>query len=126
MGNDRRTAGVLVHHVATMYPIEIDVARSVGSGKAVTDITWEVVAQFNAKHAEEKAAVTKAEALELLHQNSRKASEAVREFTDEELDRAAAFSLSCARRSLRSSLLKTINYATDGTTCGEYAGPLGR
>jgi len=94
MGNDRRTAGVLVHHVATMYPIEIDVARSVGSGKAVTDITWEVVAQFNAKHAEEKAAVTKAEALELLRQNSRKASDAVREFTDEELDRAAAFSLS--------------------------------
>jgi len=94
MGNDRRTAGVLVHHVATMYPIEIDVARSVGSGKAVTDITWEVVAQFNAKHAEEKTAVTKAEALELLRQNSRKASDAVREFTDEQLDRAAAFSLS--------------------------------
>jgi len=95
MGNDRRTAGVLVHHVATMYPIEIDVARSAGSGKAVSDITWEVVAQFNAKHAEEKAGVTKSEAIKLLRQNSRKASDAVREFTDEELDRAAAFSLSC-------------------------------
>jgi SAM-dependent methyltransferase len=94
MGNDSRTAGVLVHHVATMYPIEIDAARSIASGKAVTDITWDGVAQFNAMHAHEKAGVTKAEALKLLRQNSRKASEAVRAFTDEQLDRAAAFSLS--------------------------------
>jgi len=83
-----------VHHVATMYPIEIDAARSIASGQAVTEVTWDAVAQFNAKHAEEKAGVTKAEALELLHRNSRKASDSVRTFTDEQLDRAAAFSLS--------------------------------
>lgn len=94
IGNDNRTAGVLVHHVATMYPIEIDAARSIAGGQAVTDVTWDVVAQFNAKHAEEKSGVTKAEALELLRQNSRKASDSVRTFTDEQLDRAAAFSLS--------------------------------
>jgi len=93
MGNDSRTAGVLVHHVATMYSIEIDAARSIASGKAVSDITWDVVAQFNAQHAAEKIGVTKAEALKLLRQNSRNASEAVRAFTDEQLDRAAAFSL---------------------------------
>ena len=38
--------------------------------------------------------VTKAEALELLNKNSRAAAEAVRTFSDEQLDRAAPFSLS--------------------------------
>jgi hypothetical protein len=46
------------------------------------------------KHAHEQAAITKSDALELLRRNSREAAAAVRTFTDEELDRAAPFSLS--------------------------------
>jgi hypothetical protein len=91
---DRRSVGVNVHHVASVYPIEIDLARTIASGKAITDVTWEVVAELNAKHAHEHAEVTKAAALELLRRNSREAAAAVRAFTDEELDRAAPFSLS--------------------------------
>jgi hypothetical protein len=91
---DRRPVGVIVHHVASVYPIEIDLARAIASGKAVTDVTWEVVAQLNRKHAQENAEVTKAAALELLRQNSREAAAAVRAFTDDELDQAAPFSLS--------------------------------
>jgi hypothetical protein len=91
---DRRSVGLIVHHVASMYPIEIDVARAVASGKAVTDVTWDVVAELNAKHAREQAEVTKAATLELLRRNSREAAAAVRTFTDDELDRAASFSLS--------------------------------
>jgi len=91
---DRRSIGVIVHHVASMYPIEIEAARVIASGKPVTDITWEVVANLNAKHAQEHAFVTKADALDLLRKNSREAASRVREFTDEELDRAAPFSLS--------------------------------
>jgi hypothetical protein len=93
-GKNGRSVGVIVHHVANMYPIEIDVARAVAGGKAVTDVTWEAVAQLNAKHAQEQAGVTKAAALELLRRNSHDAAAAVRAFTDEELDRAAPFSLS--------------------------------
>ena len=91
---DRRSAGVIVHHVASMYPIEIDVARAVASGKAVTDVTWDVVEELNAKHAHEHAEVTKVAGLELLRRNSHEAAAAVRAFTNEELDRAAPFSLS--------------------------------
>jgi hypothetical protein len=91
---DRRSVGVIVHHVASVYPIEIDLARTIASGKAVTDVTWEVVAQLNAKHAQDQAGVTKAAALELLRRNSREAANVVRAFTDEELDRGASFSLS--------------------------------
>ena len=93
-GKDGRSVGVLVHHVASVYPIEIELARAIASGKAVTDVTWRVVAELNAKHADEEAGVTKAAALELLRRNSREAAAAVREFTDEELDQAAPFSLS--------------------------------
>ena len=57
-------------------------------------MTWEVVAELNARHAREHASVTKAEAIELLRRNSRQAAETVRAFSDEELDRAVPFSLS--------------------------------
>jgi hypothetical protein len=91
---DRRTVGQIVNHVALVYPIEVDLARAISGGNAVTDVTWEVVAGLNAGHAREHAGVTKAEALELLSKNSRLAAEAVRAFSDEQLDRAAPFSLS--------------------------------
>jgi SAM-dependent methyltransferase len=91
---DHRSVGVIVNHVASMYPIEIDVARAVAGGNAVTDVSWEAVAQINAKNAQENATVTKAAALELLRKNSGEAAAAVRVLTDAELDQAAPFSLS--------------------------------
>ena len=91
---DQRTVGVVVHHVASVYPIEVDLARAIASGKAITDVTWDVVAELNGKHSREQAGITKAAALELLRRNSREAAAAVRAFTDAELDQAAPFSLS--------------------------------
>src|SRR5262252_4587462 len=79
--NDRRPVGVVIHHVASVYPIEVDLAKTIGSGKAVTDVTWEAVAQLNAGHSKEKATVGKAETLELLRNNSREAAAVVRSFT---------------------------------------------
>jgi len=94
IGTDNRQIGVIVHHVASMYPIEIDLARTIASGKAVTDVTWEAVAELNAQHSRDNSDVSKAAALELLLRNSQEAAEAVRQFTDEQLDTAAPLSLS--------------------------------
>jgi hypothetical protein len=91
---DGRTVGVIVHHVATMYPIELDVARIIASGQPVANLTWENIANLNAEHAREHAAVTKAAALALLRRNSQEAAAVVRRFSDVELDTAAPFSLS--------------------------------
>jgi len=91
---DSRTVGQIVNHVALVYPIEVDLARAIAGGNAVTDVTWPVVAQLNAGHAREFANVTKMEALDLLRRNSRQAAEAVRAFSDEQLDGAAPFGLS--------------------------------
>jgi hypothetical protein len=93
-GSDSRSVGIVLHHVASVYPVEIDFARTIASGKAITEVTWELVAELNAKHAGESGGVTKAATLELLRRNSREAADLVRAFTDEELDRAAPFSLS--------------------------------
>lgn len=90
---DGRTVGVLVHHVASMYPIEIDLARQIASGKAVQGLTWGDVAQLNAKHAGDHADIGRQQAIDLLRKNSKTAADAVRTFSDEELDRAAPVSL---------------------------------
>ena len=90
---DGRKVGVVVHHVATMYPLEIQLAQTLASGKAVIGVTWDVVSEINAGHAKEFDAVTKEEALALLRRNSAAAAAAIRELTDAELDRAAPISL---------------------------------
>jgi DinB family protein len=91
--SDRRTVGVVVHHVGNMYPVEVELAQALAAGKPIEGVTWAVVADINAKHGQEKAAVTKAEALEFLRTRSKAAADAVRKFTDEDLDRANTVSL---------------------------------
>ena len=91
--HDGRTVGVIVHHVGNMYPIEIQLAQTLGAGKPVAGVTWDAVADINAKHAKEHAGVTKQEAVEFLRKNSKAAAEAIRAFSDEQLDAAAAVSL---------------------------------
>jgi len=91
--NENRTVGVLVHHVATVYPAEINLARRVAAGESIVGSTWEAVDAKNAQHAREHPVVDQGETLELLRRNSRWAADAVRQFSDKELDRAAAVSL---------------------------------
>jgi len=92
-GRDSRPVGVAVHHVASVYPIEIDLANGIAAGNAV-GVTWDAVADLNANHAKDNANVSKADAIALLRKNSKAAADAVREFTDEQLDTAAPFGLS--------------------------------
>jgi hypothetical protein len=90
---DGRKVGVIVHHVATMYPLEIQLAQVLAGGKPVTGVTWDDVHAMNAGHAKEHDAVTKEAALDLLQRNSTAAAAAIRALRDEELDQAAPLSL---------------------------------
>jgi hypothetical protein len=90
---DGRTIGVLVHHVAGMYPLEIQLARQLAAGEPISGLSWDDVHALNAKHAREMAEVTKPAALALLQANSAAAAEAIRALSDEQLDRAATVSL---------------------------------
>ena len=90
---DGRTVGVVVHHVASMYPLEIQLAQTLAEGKPIAGVTWDMVHEINANHARDFEGVTKQEALDLLRKNSAAAAAAVRALSDEELDRAAPVSL---------------------------------
>ncbi|HEY7504624.1 MAG TPA: DinB family protein [Gemmatimonadales bacterium] len=90
---DNRKIGVVVHHVAYMYPIEIQIAQTVAGGKPIAGLSWNDVHEINAKHAKENDAVTREEALELLRRNSAAAAAAIRALSDQQLDSAAPVSL---------------------------------
>ena len=90
---DRRKVGVVVHHVASVYPIEIQLAQVLAAGKPVTDVTWDAVHAMNADHAKANDSVTKEAALDLLARNSAAAAAAIRALSDAELDNAAPLSL---------------------------------
>lgn len=90
---DGRKIGVVVHHVATMYPLEIALAQKLAGGEPVTGVTSDDVDQINAGHAKEFDGVTKEAALDLLRRNSTAAAAAIRALSDEQLDRAAPISL---------------------------------
>ena len=90
---DGRKAGVVVHHVASMYPIEIQLASLLAAGQPITGVTWDAVDTINRDHARENGNVAKEAALALLKTNSAAAAAAIRALTDEQLDRAAPVSL---------------------------------
>ena len=90
---DGRRIGVIVHHVASMYPLEIQLASTLASGRPITGVTMDDVHAINAKHAAEHDAVPRHETLELLRRNSAAAADSVRRLSDAELDLAAPVSL---------------------------------
>ena len=90
---DGRKIGVIVHHVASVYPIEVQLAQSIANGQAITGVTAADIDTMNAKHATDQANVTRDEAIDLLRRNSAAAAAAIRELTDDQLRQAAPVSL---------------------------------
>ena len=90
---DGRKIGVIVHHVASVYPIEIQLAQTLAKGEAISGVTWADIHQMNAKHASDHANISKAEALDALRRHSADAAAAIRALSDEQLRHAATVSL---------------------------------
>jgi len=90
---DGRKIGVVIHHVASVYPIEIHLASLLAAGQPITGVTWDVVATMNRGHAQDHEGTSKEATLALLATNSAAAAAAIRGLSDEQLDRAAAVSL---------------------------------
>ena len=90
---EERKAGVLVHHVASSYPAEIDLAYTIASGKPITGVTYDDIDHINADHAREYDQVSKTDVLKLLRENSKIAADRVRKLSDAELNQAEKVSL---------------------------------
>jgi hypothetical protein len=91
--HDGRTVGVVVHHVASVYPIEVQLAQTVASGKPVAGVTMPDIHAMNGNHARENAGVSRDVTLELLRRNAASAAAAIRAMGDGDLDRAEVVSL---------------------------------
>jgi hypothetical protein len=90
---DGRKVGVVVHHVANMYPLEIQLAQGLAAGKPIAGVTWDDVHAMNAAHAKEFDGVTKEQAIALLRKNSKDAAAAIRALSDADLDNGSTISL---------------------------------
>ena len=90
---DGRPVGVVVHHVASAYPVDADLALKLASGQVISGVTSETINEGNAQHAREHADPDKAKTLELLRLNSALAAEAIGALSDEQLDRVNPISL---------------------------------
>lgn len=88
-----RSVGILVHHVANMYPLEMQLAQNISNSQAIAGVTWDDVAEINANHAHEHADPDLRETLQLLRQNSTAAAATTRTLSDEQLDTAVPNSL---------------------------------
>lgn len=91
--HDGRSVGVIVHHVASVYPVEIELAQTIAAGTPVVGLTMDDIDAMNARHADEHAAVMKDAAIELLRANSAAAAAALRALSDEALAWAVPVSL---------------------------------
>jgi hypothetical protein len=90
---DGRKIGVVVHHVASVYPVEIQLAQMIAAGTPVTGVTGADINAMNANHNAENGGVEKGEALDLLRTNSAAAAAAIRALSDSELAQAVTNSL---------------------------------
>src|SRR5690349_4239871 len=90
---DGRKVGVVVHHVASMYPLEIQLAQALAEGKPIEGVTWDEVHAVNGKHAADNEQVQRPEAIAQVRTNGAVTAAAVAGLSDEQLDRAAPVSL---------------------------------
>ena|SRR2546427_345882 len=81
-----------MHHVASVYPVEIHLASLLAAGQPISGVTWDVVDTMNRDHAKENDGNAKEGTLALLA-NQQCGGAAIRALSDRELDRAAPVSL---------------------------------
>jgi hypothetical protein len=93
MPGDGRRFGVIIHHVASVYPVEIHLAQELAAGKTITGVTGADINAMNAAHASENDGITKEAAIDLLQRNSAAAAAAIRALSQEQLATAAPVSL---------------------------------
>ena len=88
--SEERKAGVLVHHVASSYPAEIDLAYTLASGEPITGVTYDDIESIsNADHARGicRGQQTRRPAYSL-RTNSKAAADRVRKLLILQLDQA--------------------------------------
>lgn len=89
MGDEeRRTVGVVAHHVGDMLPMLAEIVRRRAAGETTVPLTPADIDAINARHAAGNESPDQAETVAMIRDNTAHAAELVRGLTDEQLDRA--------------------------------------
>ena len=83
------SVAVAAHHLALSYPAIAGMVQQLANGQPIPALTDEMLAAYNAQHAEEFADVSRHEVLQALRREGKAAAESVRGLSDEQLDRSA-------------------------------------
>lgn len=91
--SDGRSIAVVAHHIAASHAVLTHFVTLIAQGQALPPLTAEMLDQANAHHAEQFAAVTQPEVLDLLRTNGAAAVATVNQLTDEQLARTTYLEL---------------------------------
>jgi hypothetical protein len=91
--HDLRSVGTVVHHVASVYPIEIQLAQLLASGKPMEGVTMNAVHEMNAGHNTENPRPDQTETIAFLLASAKTAADAIRAMSDADLDSVQPASL---------------------------------
>ena len=84
---EKWSVGVTAHHAAGAHEPIVGMAKTVASGQTLPPFTMAMLDEMNAKHAQDFAGCTKAEALALHKKGVASAAATVRGLSDAELER---------------------------------------
>ncbi len=82
------SVGTIVHHVGGGYPLIAGLVGALAAGADIPALTMDQIDQSNKEHAVEFASVNKDGTLEMLRTGGAAAAVAVRDLSDEQLDRS--------------------------------------
>ncbi len=82
------SVGTIAHHAGGGYPLIAGLVGALASGADIPALTMDQIDQSNKEHAVEFASVNKDETLEMLRTGGAAAAVAVRDLSDEQLDRS--------------------------------------
>lgn len=93
VAEEKRTVGVVLHHIAYAIPFVVDWAYNLARGEGAPPVTYGDVHALNHQHAAAQAGVDPATTLALLQTNNRAAQAQLGQLSDADLQVSAAFSL---------------------------------
>ena len=93
VAEEERPVGVVLHHIANVYPIVADMACQLARGEELPLITYEDVHALNHQHAEAQANVDKAATLAFLNESTAEAKAKLGALSDADLQTSAPLPL---------------------------------
>jgi uncharacterized damage-inducible protein DinB len=124
-GDEQWTVAATAHHVGAQLPLEHEYLSAAADGKTMPAYTWDDINARNAKHAQEFASCSKAEAQKIIRENTAWIIDFVKGLSDEQLDRSSALPLAGGAQVTTEQLLMggvLIEHATAHTASIRAAG----